>query len=57
MVKAEAFIDLAVAFEAEVQVEVALEDEFFLGDNITVRFNQRVGNLTTLCALYTGWSN
>ena len=57
MVKAEAFIDLAVAFEAEVQVEVALEDEFFLGDNITVRFNQRVGNLATLCALYTGWSN
>ena len=57
MVKAEAFIDLAVAFEAEVQVEVALEDEFFLGDNITVRFNQGVRNLTTLCALYTGWSN
>ena len=57
MVKAEAFIDLAVALEAEVQVEVVLEDEFFLGDNITVRFNQRVGNLATLCALYKGWSN
>ena len=39
MVKAEAFINLAVAFEAEVQVDVALEEELFLGDNITVRFN------------------
>ena len=39
MVKAEAFINLAVAFEAEVQIDVALEEELFLGDNITVRFN------------------
>ena len=37
VVKAEAFINLAVAFEAEVQVDVALEDELFMGDNITVR--------------------
>ena len=47
MVKAEALINLTVAFEAEVQVHVALEDEdgadaapivAFLGENITVRF-------------------
>ena len=48
MVKAEALINLTVAFEAEVQVHVALEDEdgadaapivAFLGENITVRFD------------------
>ena len=39
MVKSEAFINLTVAFEAEIQVDVALEDELSLGDNITVRFS------------------
>ena len=38
MVKSEAFINLTVALEAEIQVDVALEDELFMGDNITVRF-------------------
>ena len=48
VVKAEALINLTVAFEAEVQVLVALEDEdgadaapivAFLGENITVGFD------------------
>ena len=42
MVKAEALINLSVAFEAGVQIDVALEDELFLGENITIRFQFNV---------------